>query len=825
MRFLLLFLWISPAFCHEWMRKDEKFDFLNEQLIYRNRADCAARATFPTRQVFLMLDNVNLAKAAYRLAKIKERDPLQITSLAVEKFRYGLTQLTSLIGRGLLSGQLPFLEEGKDADAVIERNWHRQGVPTKSGELHCRMVKKFGSLHSPLNVSKPDHFLLQELGSDLEKMEETFQACDDFSVSGPSDVALFRFDVLADSSFEEYGFRFWVSLKGYLSWALRYSDEMKELTSPFYHLLRNLDVEEMILFLSSGCESISSPQCSDRDLSLDTLKDLTAPVKEFSASDSPFFRQTSDSPTDALFSRPIPLKEDDLLHLSSFQGTDEWVENFRENFLKARGYQKIRLSRAASNLAILSVSLKGDELKEKLLAEAGEEDPAWRQQFFYLCSEFNVASSKRLSNLGKDLLLMKENIHFRDGLLGVDSQSLEAMIHFHESLSIFVKEICSALEEKKVWEMVNIDRSGLAPWYLQQTGSPVTLQQSNLRGSNAIERSFLRINDEDIFCQSALHCSRILLDSLMTLAAVFHQVEALSPDEIPSANLGNPFASRVACGIYDPWAKRNKMIFDFFHDLAQAAVYSFLPSPIYVSLDIDPKKVVSFETLMKGGKVFYDPVYSRRKVHLSLISDLGSLIGVPCAVSISGSRINPLEYYSFEGLSFSGCRESGRNGVTVTNAEQVQRNVSFNQVCGACAINLRTISAAIGRLHPAIRFSSFLLKGVVRLAHGRRDPHDVPKSWTIQPQDVALSFRYWGSITPWCAKKILKGQSCLPSSCERRMMERLTATYAVSPTSSHFNCLLNKGIVKVKECQEPLYLSSKGKISIKSTCKLEERKK
>jgi hypothetical protein len=823
MKFLFLFLIISPALCHEWIRKDAKFDFLNEHLVYRNRADCAARATSPTRSVFLMVDNVNVAKAAFRLAKIKEIDSLQTTALAVEKFRYSLTNLTSRIGQMLLTGELPLIEEGKSSDEEVERKWAQRLKTSNKGELQCRLIKKFGSVHSPINVSRPDHFLLQELGVDLEKIENTFGSCHDFSDSQSTDVALFRFDVVSDSTFDGKGFHFWASLKVYLAWALRYSREMKELSSPFYHLLKNVDIEEMILFLSAGCESLSSPQCSERDLSLDSLMDLTAPVKEFNVDDSPFFRKASGSQTDELFSRPLPLKEDDLLHLNSFQSTEEWIENYRGNFLKARGYQKIRLSRASSNLIILSASSKSDEMKDRLLQEAQVEDPEWKQQFFYLCSEYNGASGAHFSNLLKDLSLMKENNHFRESVQALEIESLDEIIKFYQNLSFAVKNICSSLEEKKTWEGIKVDRSGLAPWYLQQTGSPVTIQQFNLKGSKAIQDSFISINDGDVFCQTAVHCARIMLDSLMTLSAVSHQLPALSPTEILSTNLGNPFASRVACGIYDPWEKRNKMIYNFFHDLAQAAVFGFLPSPVYVSVDIDPKKVTSFETLLKDGKIFYDPVYSKRKMHLSLISDLGPLIGVPCAVSISGSRINPLEYYSFSGISFSGCRESGRNDIRVTSGEEVKRDISFNQVCGACAINLRTVSAAVGRLHPAIRFSSFLLKGVVRLVHGVRDPHDVPKSWVVKPQQVALSYRYWGNITPWCLKKILKGQSCIPKTCERKMIEELTTKYNVSPTSSQFNCFLQRGMVNVKECSEPLFLSMRGTLKLKTECKLAER--
>ncbi len=825
MRFIFLFF-CTQAFGYEWKRSAEKFQFISDKLIYSNRAECAARAKIPTRQVFIVVDNVSIAKAAYRLAKIKEINPETTTKLAVEKFRYGLTKLTSNIGKMLLSGTLPFIDSKEFSNDKIRANWEKRQNKIPIGDIKCRRIIKFGSLLSPLNVSRPDHFLLNEVGKDLEKLDESFQSCEDFSDESSSDIALYRFDIDANPKFDKVGFIFWASLKIYLAWALRFSPEMKELSAPFDSLFRGADIEEALLFFSSTCESISNPECSDRDITLDSLQELTTPGNAIDFQEAYHYRPITDASINQLISSPLPLKEDDLLHLSDYSSSNDWLENFRENFLKAKGFQKIRLSRAFSNLLILSLSTSFEKIQQALLAESLEDEKGWKEELFYLCAEYGGPSKGYFSNFTKDIELLRESHLFSESIKGLDESVVKGMINLFDELSHMTKILCLNLEERKVWEAVEIDRLGLAPWYLHLSGAASSRQRSNIISSQWNKNYLIQINDQETLCQSASHCARILLDSLMTISMISRSLPSITSGEtILSANLGNPYATRVACGLYDPWEKRNRMIYRFFHDLAQSAILGIFPSPVYVSVDIDSKKITSFATLLNQGKVVYHPIYNRRKVHLSLIGDLGPLIGVPCSISISGNPINPLEYYSFDGISFSGCRENGKNEVRVSSGDEISRNVSFRQYCGACAINLRTISSAVGRLHPAFRFNSFLLKAVVRLIQSSRDPHDIPRSWSVDTHHIALSYRYWGELTPWCAKKILRGESCLPKKCERKMVEAFTSKFDVSPISSSFSCALKKGVVRVKECSGPINLTFFRDLRVKTNCILKERKK
>jgi hypothetical protein len=195
MKLLVLIFLTSLAHAQEWRGAENDFQFLNENLEYSNRAFCAKRASSPTKKVFLLLDNVNIAKAVFRLAKIKNIDPVETTNLAIDKFRYTLTKLVSLISDRLMAGTLPLVEESDVSFSYLKDNWQRSMKFPVSSSTQCWMVKKLGSLHSYLNVSRPDQSLLEQIAKDLGQKETHPSKCEDISVRSSSEVALYRFNI------------------------------------------------------------------------------------------------------------------------------------------------------------------------------------------------------------------------------------------------------------------------------------------------------------------------------------------------------------------------------------------------------------------------------------------------------------------------------------------------------------------------------------------------------------------------------------------------------------------------------------------------------
>jgi len=824
MKLIVLIFLITTVHAEIWKREKEKFNFLSEDITFSNRAFCANRAAIPTDKVFLLVDNVNIAKAAFRLSKIKGFDAVQTTKFAVQKFRYSLITLIRIIGDQLLSGKLPFVEESKINHEYLKKNWHQIITTNLSKSLRCSRIKKWGSLHSYMNVSKPDNVLLEEMARDLENLQDTYESCEIDPENEHQEVDLFKIQFEKNKNFDQIGFEFWYSLKIYLSWAFRFSKELEQLAFPFDFLLRSSDLEEMILFFSAGCESITRPECSEGQLNLNSLAQLSIPKEDFDFFQSERVRPVTSPETENFFSKPLPLKEDDLLNLSKTPNTEEWGRNFRSHFIKTRGFQKVRLNRALSNLNVIQSALLSDKILTKIQSESQHTEEEWKKDLFYLCSEYTVASKNYLSKISSNLDKLAQSAYIPEiakylSLNDIDS-SLTLFSHLSSQLLVF----CKDLEGRDFWKDVIVDKTGFAPWYLQITRDEIivenqTLNLTSLSGGQA----FLTLYGDQVFCRSGTHCARILLDSLFSLSSVAQSFSSIVPNEITSTNFGNPYSSHMACGAYDPWAKKNKLLFEFFHDIAQASLFGFLPTPVYVSADLNPEKLVSFKELMKEGKVFYDPQYTKKTLSLSLISDLGPFLGVPCSISISGNSFKPLEYYTFNGISFSGCREQSRSNVTVSENEEMSSSSRKRSYCGSCAINLRTLSTSFARMNPVLRFSTFLVKAFVRLSKNLLDPHDRPKSWSISPQKLALSYRFHGEITKGCARKLLKGKSCLPIMCEREVMETFTRMYEVSPVSSNFNCFLSKGVVHVKECETPIDLRFKDQLRVNTSCHLKRR--
>jgi hypothetical protein len=825
MKILILFLVliISDVFAHDWVRSQDRFNFLTQQLIFSNRSYCANQGNKPTQSVLLLVDNVNVARAAFRLAKIKNLDALPLTNKVVENFRFALTGLINEIATRLLNGSLPYLEDSRPTHQQLEANWNQSKLSSSSQRMRCQRIKKITSLLSPHYVSKPDHLMLETMAKDLEDLDQIYGSCEEKELGHSPEVALYQFDVLADHSFYFIGYKFWHSLKNYLSWAYRFSAEFNALAHPFGFLLSSANLEEMVLLLSNGCGSISRPECSQNELNLNSLSVLTRPAGDFDFFNSPRVKPLPSDLTEDLLNSRLPLKEDDLLHLTKFSESHTWVKNFRENFTKARGLQKMRLTQSLGILSLLSQSLTSELMNKQLLVESEIGGGQWQEQFFYLCSEYSAASNARLVQLERDLMLLENQDDFTSLIKDLGFNPISESVQLFTSVSLNVKNLCQKLEDKKFWDQTVINRSGFSLWYQQLHSLEAPQKITSTLSPPKSPSPFLALKNGGTLCQTALHCSRIILESLIHLSAVSRFTSTIYSNEILSSNTSNPYSSQVACGVYDPWAKRNKIVFDFFHSVAQSAVFGLLPTPVYVSLGLVSKKAISFSTLIKEGKVFYDPAFSKTKLKASLMADLGPLASIPCAISVSNSAINPLMYYAFNGISFSQCSQRDRNEIRVSTDQQIETHHSQRSFCTTCAINLQTISSSVAQTHPALRVSFFLAKGIVQLVKNLKDPQDLPRSWSLDPIDLTLSYRYWGKINRACGRRILKNTSCLPTNCERKVMKTLVSEYDISPVSSTFSCASKSATLAIKECDRPLTISFLSQIKIDSPCILKER--
>lgn len=823
MKCLMICFFISFASASEWARRDEEFNTMDELIEFDNRASCAKKSNEPTKSVFLIVDNVNMAKSIYRLTKIKGMNSTQTINEAIFKFNVGLTSIITLISNRLLNGDLPFVEDSKLSDTYLRDNWNSKRLNDLKSYSKCRIHKKISSLFSHLNVTKPDRDLILKLAKDINEKGNNFQRCDS-NIDNNSELSLFQFDVEFKKGID--GFKFWYSLKVYLSWAFRNAPELTSYSAPFDFIFKSLDLEEMILFFSKSCRSITMPECSAHELNLNQLKNLTLESDKFNLASYAPVKPVSYQETQDLISSPLPLKEDDLLHLGTHENTSEWISNFRENFTKVRGFQKLQLTKALTQIYLIHKFKGAENIEKNVMEEVELNSFSFGKDLYYMCSEFKIATDKDLSYLLKDLLLLKNDKYMSVIYSDIFNEDFISSFSNFKLIYEKINQICKSLDESNFWVHVSdTHKKGFSTWYQELLSKEGLFSLERIVPYQYIPiKPSLKFKNGEVICYSGIHCARVLLDSMMTLSSLTKSINTIMTSKaVLSSNMSNPYTSHRACGAYDPWAKKNKMIFDFFHDLIQGSLFGFLPSPIYVSAEVQDKKVVSFSTLVKDGKIFYDPKYDPKKINLSLIADLGPLTGIPCAISISGSPVNPLEYYSFGGISLNSCSHHSKVEIEAHDANDIQIANSKRSFCASCAINLHSLSSSVGVLNPALRFSFFLLKGITRLVSNLRDSQDLIKSWQLSTHQVALSYRFHGNISQSCVKRLLNGRSCLPKICESKMMEELTRKFKVSPLETDFSCFFNKGTVWIKECSDPIYLSNPTKLKIETNCSLEER--
>ena len=163
MKLLMLYFFVTLLHAKEWARKDLDFKTIDTMINFDNRASCATKAKLPTESVFLIVDNVNMAKAVYRLAKLRGMDPVKTTNTALDKFNQGLSSLVRLISDKLLSGDLALIDDKKLDDRYLENNWKKSFSRELEKKTECKIVKKFSSLYAHLNVTKPDKVLIQKM--------------------------------------------------------------------------------------------------------------------------------------------------------------------------------------------------------------------------------------------------------------------------------------------------------------------------------------------------------------------------------------------------------------------------------------------------------------------------------------------------------------------------------------------------------------------------------------------------------------------------------------------------------------------------------------
>ncbi|MEN9723059.1 MAG: hypothetical protein RJB38_1045 [Pseudomonadota bacterium] len=806
-------------------------------LEFANRAGCGVKSTDPAQSALVIVDGYIAGKLAYSLAKATGGDPAQIAQEGMTKFRLTLSNLVREIQVALLSSRAPMLPSDLSSsslfgailkkkcsgeeycpafDPVLKKLWNSESkwnggdasirpLGFVSGaSATCRYLKSFSSLQSQLAAQEPSLLTLERIAQDTLAVTDVFGSCGDPSLESRSFVLQLDLMGLNPKSWKREGFDFWNSLRIYLSWAWRNLPLEQFGAGEFSQAFRSIALEETLLFAPNGCASIIAPSCDSQFIATASLRDLA-----LGSADS--MRELPHGPQEALSKNPTPAVNQDLLKIQDSKSLGEWVGQFRKRLVGNSLLLKNRFNDALNRLAILahrpSGALGGAELLQDISVARVKDSrgDAARKELYALCAEYQYAVDRDFGVLREDLSLLSE-VDFLKGAVTPWSRSdVESYLAFYSLISAEVLQACKALDQERFWHAnsTSIDPSLYQPWMREALadagvtpglvrGADDQRERSSSLYTSSNASSIIRIRNaalgvDEVVCRSAIDCARQVLSSMIDLHAALTYAQALLPlgKAAPGTPLFNPYAERVACKTYDPWFKTRKSVKEFVVDLANTAVFGWNPLPVFFSVDVQQGEVHSLKKLVQDGKLVFDSKAneSRTKHAWVLGMDAGPLVGVPCTVAITnGARaLSALSPYYFDGISLAACGSNEKHRLEVSSASSAEKLAGLSGAsCVTCHMNfssLSTVSAVTGGIGPfnPVKLGVYLIHAFARLFKNLDDKNDIPRYWTVDANEVALTYLKHGHIPKQCYKPLSRGKSCQVDSCASEFSNKLAS--------------------------------------------------
>jgi len=727
-------------------------------------------------------------------------------------------------------------------------------------DLTCNYLKKFSPLQAQIFGVKPNAKVFEQMARANINRGEFLADCSDLDAQKDIKVAAYQIEIpaLVEKKWKKYGFDYWNSLKLYFSWAWRNAPEMEKMAAPFSDILRGVAIEESVLIVPSGCKSIIPAKCDGDYLQLNVLREFAKKQYQKEAIGTDILSPMPEGPQEDLLEDEFPEVNTDILDIAQFETTEKWLENFRDNLSKTRGVMKRKLINSINLLNLVTANLKIETILEGInasfekigLQEDGEikahglnkeEEKDLKDELFYLCSEFIQAAHDDFSFIKGDLEILKQTILIDKLAHQISNEKTNAFYSYYETLAKSINEKCGSLKQKKIWDDdFTLDKTGFSKWYIEKVYEGKVESTAKKKLVKYLDSSAPLLSygvfkqdtrEENVICINGGHCARKTLASIINLYAVAQYANTFwSMDQmIKTPSFFNPYAERTQCRVYDPWFKTKQIIFNLFTNLGQAAMSAFIPGAgVFASLELKPGKVISFNQLVKDGKIHYNIKRKRASIFHGLMADFGPLLGVPCRISISRHFENPYDYISFAGITVGGCYNRDNATLNVSSASDIgDPNGHRMNACASCTLNFETVASsltAISNFVPYVGTGLFLFEGLVRLYNGLQDPHNIPRKWKSNPNYVLDTYRRFGKIPKKCVRKLRKGKQCLKNKKEEKIISLLRKKLKrVSITQIEGRKVGPRASVWVNGCLKPIKVKLRsfgnGNIMLPDECK------
>lgn len=712
-------------------------------------------------------------------------------------------------------------------DRFTNENFLNVEMKSKTKKLNCSYLKKFTPLEAHLFGTKPTVDILEQIAKASSEVNDYYSECHDYKTQESLKVSTYEMslDIEDSKRFSSLGFDYWNTMKIYFSWAFRNSSEATQLAYPFDEIFSSVLIEDSLFMVPNGCKSLVSPKCDPATINQNSVRLFAKHDFKQQVDALDFFRPIPDGAASKILEDQFTVVNQDILNFAQFETADAWTDNFRQNFSETRLTMRKKFVSSVNNMTLIGKNLKQGQLKASLAEyfdaiinskNKALDNISLKSELYYLCAESTFLSSEELSYLRPKVENLGKLTFTDQATNSINSSTLNEIIDNYKEIATSVNELCGSFDQSVVFEPnFVVDRSGFNRWYIDTVfeGKIPSMASLNRKEKLTTKKPLIAYqlyskskDIKDIICIDSVDCARVAIQSIVDIYGVIIYSDLFLDikREINSPSMLNPYAERTACKVYDPWFKTKASLFAFATDFTQGAISSVAPAVVYGNFDLQAGRVVSFNQLVKEGKIIVDPKYEKKKVLATVALDLGAMSNIPCSVSVTKSnKLDPSKILGFRGLTIRTCKEKEKNVVNVeVNNELGESQSKYTSGCLQCSLDFEHVTSAVSSVIPYGRTAFFMARAVIRLYKGLKDPVNVPRSWNVNPYLTKVAYdSHGGKIPNDCVRKLVNGKSCMKNSCE----DSIVNTYR---SNGYFLDSINsddtwKGVasVKIKGCK------------------------
>tara|TARA_B110001454_G_C12722462_1_gene435382 strand:+ start:4051 stop:6456 length:2406 start_codon:yes stop_codon:yes gene_type:complete len=723
----------------------------------------------------MFVDGFASGRAATKWAREAGIDNLELVTKTWQQLHARSFFLSKRIMELMLAGELPIISEAQlkfcgqtlncpEYKNLILQYKHKisQVSPEKS-QVQCTWVKK--SLPMLFSTKTPNANDLEELaiayldkGSYIDNCEKIFLG----ETKNNPDVVL-KFDLKDTANWQQTGFEFWRSFKIYLSlfWAQKWTHPVLQ----NQEIVRSFAVDEIVTLMADGCYSISRPECDTDFLNVSQLK-TTLRKGSF---------QSSYLMANEIMKGQLSTFDERLRPPEQKSSTNTNTRAELMSLMKIRHQSNFQLYKSIRNLAVIFNQKNANQLLKDLAPSFNEAN--LKPEVYTLCAEVNKIVRPDLSPFAREISISKFQVSGLNEVSALNQRPEDLFfkgLTYVQSLAPYCERVENILKTKMM-STNSFDIGDPAPsrkWFqtITQYALPIEFQDASGVSSQipySSRDAYVRLK-EDVVCTTTVDCTRNIMEDMVNVyqVALYKGVSRnQSANETVSQNY---LGADVACGLFDPWQQSQLRKKNLVSDLVSSVISGVTMLPIYLDLDFDTKKLVSFSQLYENGKIKFDPQFDQKTMSTTVFLDLGQLAKAPCYVSVSNaSKIKPPNMgLLFKGITFQGCIRNA-DGQMVSNNLELQTNQSKEMAaCGACMLNFEEVAiTAVTNHYNIFRFGIRFFASLVSHFKDDENPINQPIELKVNPEYVKDAYVKYNSIPDSCMYELMNGAKCMENIC------------------------------------------------------------